>query len=88
VVANARRKVARDGLDRSCKLGALVTDLKALLGRTTQVVAQTRLRLSGTPPEGATRLVSLHDPDARPDGRCRNHAPVVLWQSATPPALG
>jgi transposase, IS5 family len=34
--------------------------------RTRQLVAQTRIRLAGGIPIGATRLVSLHDPDARP----------------------
>lgn len=31
-----------------------------------RVVAQTRQRLSGQTPDGATRIVTLHDPDARP----------------------
>jgi IS5 family transposase len=34
--------------------------------RTGTVVAQARTRLAGQTPQGATRLVSLHDPDARP----------------------
>jgi IS5 family transposase len=82
VVANARRKIAREKLRSGCKLDALVTDLETLLGRTTQVVAQTRLRLSGTPPEGATRLVSLHDPDARPIKKGRLGKPVEFGYKA------
>ena len=76
VVMNARRKIARDGLLPSCRLGTLVDDLETLLGRTAQVVAQTRSRLAGTPPDGATRLVSLHDPDARPIVKGRLGKPV------------
>jgi len=82
VVANARRKIARDGLKPGCRLGALVADLETLLGRTAQVVDQTRRRLSGTPPEGATRLVSLHDPDARPIKKGRLGKPVEFGYKA------
>src|SRR3989440_462106 len=82
VVVNTRRKIARDGLKPGCKLGALLADLETLLGRTAQVVAQTRLRLSGTPPEGATRLVSLHDPDARPIKKGRLGRPVEFGYKA------
>ena len=46
------------------------------------MVAQTRLRLSGTPPEGATRLVSLHDPDARPIKKGRLGKPVEFGYKA------
>ena len=82
VVVNARRKIARDALKPGSKLDALVTDLETLLGRTTQVVAQTRLRLAGTPPEGSTRLVSLHDPDARPIKKGRLGKPVEFGYKA------
>ena len=37
-----------------------------MVGRTQQVVAQARSRLAGVMPESASRLVSLHDVDARP----------------------
>ena len=50
--------------------------VKALVSRLEQVVAQARLRLSGEMPEGATRLVSLHDPDARPIKKGRIGKPV------------
>jgi IS5 family transposase len=47
-----------------------------LIERLEQVVAQTRGRLSGAMPEGSTRLVSLHDPDARPIKKGRMGKPV------------
>ena len=50
--------------------------LETLISRLDQVVAQTRLRLSGEVPEGASRLVSLHDPDARPIKKGRIGKPV------------
>jgi hypothetical protein len=53
-----------------------VDDLAILLERTLRIVDQTRLRLSGTTPPGATRLVSLHDPDARPIKKGRLGKPV------------
>ncbi len=40
------------------------------------VVAQTRCRLQGQGPDGATRVVSLHDTDARPIRKGRLGKPV------------
>jgi transposase, IS5 family len=48
----------------------------------TQVILQARARLAGDLPDGATRLVSLHDPDARP---IRKGAWADWWSSATRP---
>jgi len=76
VLRNARRMIARQGNDASGRLRRAAADLDVLLGRTATVVAQTRLRLSGTTPDGATRLVSLHDPDARPIVKGRLGKPV------------
>ncbi len=76
VLRNARRAIARQGDDASGRLRRAVADLETLLGRTATIVAQTRLRLAGTTPDGATRLVSLHDPDARPIVKGRLGKPV------------
>jgi IS5 family transposase len=76
VVANARRKLAREAMRPSCRLACLVAELETLLSRSARIVAQTRTRLSGTTPDGATRLVSLHDPDARPIAKGRLGKPV------------
>ena len=44
----------------------LLDKLAVLIERTVQVIEQARSRAGGTQPPGATRLVSLHEPDARP----------------------
>ncbi len=48
-------------------------ELAVTIERTAKIVTQTRTRLAGQTPCSATRLVSLHDPDARPirKGRIR-----------------
>jgi hypothetical protein len=55
--------------------------LETLISRLDQVVAQTRLRLSGETPEGATRLVSLHDPDARRIKKAGSQAGNASWSA-------
>jgi IS5 family transposase len=80
VLVNARRGIARQGAAASGQLVAAVTELEIILGRTGQVVAQTRSRLGGVMPASASRLVSLHDPDARPIARA---AWASRWSSAT-----
>ena len=67
VADNARRGLRRAGADgvgqgRRRRWPSWTT----LIERLDRVVAQTRLRVAGQTPESATRLVSLHDPDARP----------------------
>jgi transposase, IS5 family len=45
----------------------LASVLRAVtIERIATIVTQTRSRLAGQMPDSATRLVSLHDPDARP----------------------
>jgi IS5 family transposase len=66
VARNARRQLNRAGQAASGMLARLVDDLETTIGRTSQLVGQARTRLAGGTPDGATRLVSLHDPDARP----------------------
>jgi IS5 family transposase len=76
VAANARRGLRRAGEQASGKARAKLAELETLVSRLDQVVAQARSRLSGEMPEGATRLVSLHDPDARPIKKGRIGKPV------------
>jgi IS5 family transposase len=45
-------------------------------------VTQTRQRLAGQTPDGATRRVSLHDPDARPIAKGRLGKPVEFGHKA------
>jgi IS5 family transposase len=61
---------------RRGRLRLAVNDLTDLLDATRQIAAQTRQRLAGTTPDGATRRVSLHDGDARPIAKGRLGRPV------------
>jgi hypothetical protein len=44
---------------------AAIAGLDTIAGRTGQIAARTRARLSGEPADPAARLVSLHDPGHR-----------------------
>ena len=79
---NARRHLARAGDQATGKLVRLVEELETTVARTTTVIGQTRTRLAGQTPEGATRLVSLHDPDARPIVKGRLGKPVEFGYKA------
>jgi transposase, IS5 family len=67
---------------RRGRLRRAVNDLTGLLAATRRIAAQTRQRLSGTIPDGATRRVSLHDPDARPIAKGRLGRPVEFGYKA------
>jgi transposase, IS5 family len=82
VAANARRHLARRGAGARGRLRSAVAELEVVLGRTAQVIDQTRTRLGGTTPASATRLVSLHDPDARPIAKGRLGKPVEFGYKA------
>ncbi len=64
---NGRRAVPRalSGRMRG-RLRRALAELAVTIKRTATIVAQTRSRLAGQLPDSATRLISLHDPDARP----------------------
>jgi IS5 family transposase len=82
VARNARRGLGRAGDQASGELARLVDDLETTIGRTGQVIGQTRTRLAGGKPDGASRLVSLHDPDARPIVKGRLGKPVEFGYKA------
>ena len=65
-MSTAKRTLQRKGATASGRLCRAVADLQTLMARTAKIIDQTRNRLAGDTPAGATRLVSLHDPDARP----------------------
>lgn len=67
---------------RRGRLVRAVNDLTELLEATRRIAAQTRQRLAGTTPDGATRRVSLHDPDARPIAKGRLGKPVEFGAKA------
>ena len=68
----ARRRHVRRMLD----------DLAVLVERTNQVIDQARTRVGGGQPHGAIRLVSLHEPDARPIRKGRLGKPVEFGYRA------
>ena len=83
VLRNGRRAVpkALTGRMRGRPRRAL-DELAVVIERTGKIVAQTRTRLAGQAPESATRLVSLHDPDARPIRKGRIDRPVEFGYKA------
>jgi IS5 family transposase len=76
VAQNARRALRRAGDGATGKATALVAELERTISVLDQVVAQTRPRLSGEVPDGSTRIVSLHDTDARPIAKGRLGKPT------------
>jgi transposase, IS5 family len=83
VVRNGRRALpkALSGRVRG-RLARALAELAVTIERTRKVVAQTRTRLAGQTPQSATRLVSLHDPDARPIRKGRIDRPVEFGYKA------
>jgi IS5 family transposase len=61
---------------RRGRLARAVGDLSNLLEATTLIIGQARQPIAGTTPGGATRVVSLHDRDARPIAKGRLGKPV------------
>jgi transposase, IS5 family len=82
VIGNAKRALRRQGGAASGKLARAVDDLETLVERTGKIIVQTRTRLDGHIPPGASRLVSLHDPDARPIVKGRLGKPVEFGYKA------
>lgn len=76
VARNTRRSLARAGAAASGQLRAAVAELESTLSRVGTIVSQTRTRLSGQRVDGASRLVSARDPDARPIVKGRLGKPV------------
>ena len=83
MLRNGRRAVpaALTGRIRG-RLRRALQELAVTITRTATIVAQTRSRLAGQLPDSATRLVSLHDPDARPIRKGRIDRPVEFGYKA------
>lgn len=71
VLRNARRFLHEKRNDRDGRLRRKLDDLAVLLERTRRIIDQTRERMAGQKPDGASRIVSLHDGDARPISKGR-----------------
>jgi IS5 family transposase len=82
VVRNARRGLRRAGGSATAKTAAVVAELERTAELLERIAAQTRLRLAGQVPDGATWVVSLHDPDARPIAKGRLGRPVEFGYKA------
>jgi transposase, IS5 family len=82
VIRNARRALRTATGTRKGRLHQAIDHLESVVGRTQQVVAQTRSRLAGVMPESAHRVVSLHDVDARPIRKGRLGKPVEFGYKA------
>jgi transposase, IS5 family len=82
VIGNARRALRTAAGSRRGRLQQAINYLDTRLQRTQRVVAQTRSRLAGVMPESASRLVSLHDADARPIRKGRLGRPVEFGYKA------
>ena len=83
VLRNGRRALPKaiSGRVRG-KLRRALDELAVIIERTAKVVAQARTRMAGQVPDSATRLVSLHDPDARPIRKGRIDKPVEFGYKA------
>ncbi len=82
VIRNARRALRTATGQRKGRLHRAINHLGTIVGRTERVVAQARSRLSGVMPGSASRLVSLHDVDARPIRKGRLGKPVEFGYKA------
>jgi transposase, IS5 family len=83
VLRNGRRALPRALTGRMRgRLRQALAELAVTIERAATVVAQARARLAGQMPDGATRLVSLHDPDARPIRKGRIDKPVEFGDKA------
>jgi IS5 family transposase len=82
VVRNATYALRRASGQRKARLHRALNHLTTLMEGTQRVVAQPRSRLGGVMPESATRLVSLHDADARPIRKGRLGKPVEFGYKA------
>jgi transposase, IS5 family len=82
VVRNARRTLRTLGDQASGRARSVVDGLERTATLTRRVAAQTRQRLAGGTPPGATRVVSLHDAEARPIAKGRLGKPVEFGHKA------
>ena len=82
VAGNARRHLRGAQHRATGTTLALLAELERTAELVERVAAQTRVRLAGDVPDGATRIVSLHDPDARPIAKGRLGRPVEFGYKA------
>jgi len=82
IATNARRTLRTATHQASGKTLAMLAELERTAELVERIATQTRVRLSGETPDGSTRIVSLHDPDARPIAKGRLGRPVEFGYKA------
>jgi IS5 family transposase len=82
VIGNARRALRGATGHRKVRLHQAINRLETVAAIAERVVAQTLSRLSGVMPESASRVVSLHDVEARPIRKGRLGKPVEFGYKA------
>src|SRR5271166_5141079 len=82
VIRNSHRALRTATGQRKGRLHRAINKLETLVEHAERVVAQTRSRLAGVMPESASRVVSLHDVDARPIRKGRLGKPVEFGYKA------
>jgi IS5 family transposase len=82
VIRNARRALRGASGHRRGRLHRAINRLETIVASAERIVAQTRSRLAGVMPESASRVVSLHDVDARPIRKGRLGKPVEFGYKA------
>jgi IS5 family transposase len=82
VIRNAKRALRGAVGQRKGRLYRAINALNTIVERTERIVAQARSRLAGVMPDSATRLLSLHDVDARPIRKGRLGKPVEFGYKA------
>jgi IS5 family transposase len=82
VARNARRTLARRGVAPTSSAWKLLAEIETLADIVETIAGQARVRISGQTPPGSTRLVSLHDVDARPIAKGRLGKPVEFGYKA------
>ncbi|ATO63012.3 ISNCY-like element ISMav10 family transposase [Mycobacterium avium] len=82
VIRNARRALGTATGSRRGRLAQAINHLDTIVERTRRLVAQSRSRLAGVMPDSSTRVVSLHDVDARPIRKGRLGKPVEFGYKA------
>lgn len=82
MIRNGKRACRRASGRRKGQLRRALDDLAVVVERAGRAVGQARSRLGGVMPESSLRLVSLHDPDARPIRKGRLGIPVEFGYKA------
>lgn len=82
VIRNARRKLNSTGTEVSQQAVAALAELERTARLLAKVIAQAKVRVAGGMPDGASRVVSYHDPDARPIAKGRIGRPVEFGYKA------